>query len=157
MKKENLAIMQPSVKGFTLIELLVVIAIIAILVVIVVVAINPAERLREATDRRANTNVRASGTLLSGCITRTAGNLNACDTVGEIEAAAGGDGKLAINVAANGVLIGVAGTPAGSAARLCLWEQGRTSNPSPGNFYIYSTATGSVTTLTATPTAATCP
>lgn len=59
-----------SNKGFTLIELLVVIAIIAILVVIVVVAINPVERLREASDRRAQSNVRSAGTLISTCVTK---------------------------------------------------------------------------------------
>ncbi len=57
-------------KGFTLIELLIVIAIIAILVLIVIVAINPAERLRDAADRRAQSNVRSAGTLLETCITK---------------------------------------------------------------------------------------
>lgn len=59
-----------SEKGFTLIELLVVIAIIAILVIIVLVAINPLERLRDASDRRASSNVRSAGTLVSTCITK---------------------------------------------------------------------------------------
>jgi prepilin-type N-terminal cleavage/methylation domain-containing protein len=55
-------------KGFTLIELLVVIAIIAILVTIVIVAIDPAQRIRAARERRAASNVRATGTLLSVCV-----------------------------------------------------------------------------------------
>ncbi|HSX58525.1 MAG TPA: prepilin-type N-terminal cleavage/methylation domain-containing protein [Candidatus Saccharimonadales bacterium] len=79
-----------SEKGFTLIELLVVIAIIAILVVIVVVAINPVERLRESTDRAAAANVRATGTLLSACMTKvlslsTPGTYSDCDTQAELD------------------------------------------------------------------------
>ena len=56
--------------GFTLLELLVVIAIIAILVAIVLVAIDPARRINEANDRSAASNVRATGTLLSVCVTQ---------------------------------------------------------------------------------------
>jgi len=76
-------------KGFTLIELLVVIAIIAILVVIVVVAINPVERLNEARDRTAASDSRATGTLLSACMTIVLQNtppgiFSDCDTQVEL-------------------------------------------------------------------------
>lgn len=123
-----------SEKGFTLIELLVVIAIIAILVVIVVVAINPVERLNEAADRRASSNVRASGTLLSACVTRqlaAGGTVDNCDTEGEIEAAAGGDGNIPDGTPATTVVDGAAAT------EVCITETGRT-----GRTWFYRQTTG---------------
>ena len=150
MKEKLLSILKDrkDKKGFTLIELLVVIAIIAILVVIVVVAINPAERLREAADRRAQSNVRASGTLLSTCVTRQNGDLSQCASISDVEDPTGGDGDVAVNT-----LMGVVGgaTP----TELCLYEQGRTTSTS--TWYIYSTDDGSVNVATAVPTATTCP
>lgn len=139
-----------SEKGFTLIELLVVIAIIAILVVIVVVAINPAERLREAADRRALANVRASGTLLTSCVTRQNGDLSLCDTPSEVESTAGGDGNLATTVSFER-------TPSlpAVATDTCIWEQGRTSNVP--TWFIYRTRTNQVEKLFAEPAADTCP
>ncbi len=53
-----------------------VIAIIAILVVIVVVAINPVQRLRDASDQTAEGNVRSAGTLITTCITKELSNGN---------------------------------------------------------------------------------
>ena len=46
-----------NIKGFTLIELLIVIGIIAILVVALVIAVNPAEKLAQARDRRRLSDV----------------------------------------------------------------------------------------------------
>ncbi|MEX0616792.1 MAG: prepilin-type N-terminal cleavage/methylation domain-containing protein [Candidatus Woykebacteria bacterium] len=138
-------------KGFTLIELLVVIAIIAILVVIVVVAINPAERLREAADRRAASNVRSSGTLLSTCVTRQNGNLDNCNSQTDVEAAAGGDGQLASTVTFDF-------TPAvGATTDICVFEQGRTTSAS--TWWIYRASDGQVRSLVqaAAPAANTCP
>lgn len=57
-------------KGFTLLELLVVIAIISVLVAIVLVAIDPVKRLNDASDRVAASNVRATGTLISVCVSK---------------------------------------------------------------------------------------
>ena len=150
MKEKLLSILRNrrDKKGFTLIELLVVIAIIAILVVIVVVAINPAERLREAADRRAASNVRSSGTLLSVCVTRQDGDLALCDDEAGIEDAAGGDGELAATVSIS--VVGGA-TP----TEVCIWEQGRTT--STATWFIYSTDNGQVLELAAAPTATTCP
>ena len=134
---------EKSQKGFTLIELLVVIAIIAILVVIVVVAINPAERLREADDRRAASNVRASGTLLSVCVTRNDGALDACDTKDKIEASTGGDGDLAQSIE-----LGVIGT----VTELCVFEEGRADT-----WYIYSTDSGASEVASSVPSTTSCP
>ena len=136
-------------KGFTLIELLVVIAIIAILVVIVIVAINPAERLREAADRRAAANVRASGTLVASCVTRQAGNLDNCNTQAEVQSTAGGDGRIAATST-------FSWTPAaGATTDVCVWEQGRTT--STATWYIFRTSDNQVRTLAAAPAANTCP
>lgn len=130
-------------KGFTLIELLVVIAIIAILVVIVVVAINPAERLREAADRRAAANVRSSGTLISVCITRQQGDLEGCNLSTEVEDAAGGDGKLAATVT-------FAVEPAaGATTEICVWEAGRTGTGA--KWFVYRQSNGQVVEQAAAP------
>ncbi|MEX0616791.1 MAG: prepilin-type N-terminal cleavage/methylation domain-containing protein [Candidatus Woykebacteria bacterium] len=135
--------------GFTLIELLVVIAIIAILVVIIVVAINPAERLREAADQRSQANVRASGTLLTSCVTRQNGNLDNCNSVADVEGSAGGDGQLAATVAFDF-------TPAvGATTDICVWEQGRTTNPP--TWWIYRQSDRQVTSLGVVPAANICP
>ncbi len=69
-----------SDKGFTLIELLVVIAIIAVLVVIVIIAINPIERLAEAADRRAASNVRSVATSVEACLAANAEDFTQCNT-----------------------------------------------------------------------------
>ena len=135
---------EKSQKGFTLIELLVVIAIIAILVVIVVVAINPAERLREAADRAGESNVRASGTLLSVCVTRNSGDLTACNDTTKVESTAGGDGKLA-----SSVTFAAVGSPTNE---ICVWEAGRADV-----WFIYLQSEGQTRALTALPGAGTCP
>ena len=56
-------------KGFTLIELLVVIAIIAVLLSIIVVAIDPVQRIREAQDQAAASNVQLTGSVVGACVT----------------------------------------------------------------------------------------
>lgn len=138
-----------SEKGFTLIELLVVIAIIAILVVIVIVAINPAERLREAADRRASSNVRSAGTLISTCITK------------QIEAGVA-DATVYSNAAngcANATTLGTYGTVPPSAGatgttitanggntQVCADAQGRS-----GTWFWFQSSTGAVTSVTADP------
>ena len=122
-------------KGFTLIELLVVIAIIAILVAIVLVAIDPVQRLRDAQDRTAASNVRSSGTLLSTCITQALVNKSAkpytdCDEKTTELASYG-------NVPSN---VTVENNPA--ADDLCAVQQG--SVGSPGHYYVYKSSTGAV-------------
>lgn len=135
--------------GFTLIELLVVIAIIALLVVIIIVAINPAERLREASDRRAEANVRSSGILLASCVARQNGNLNNCNTVLEVEGSGGADGTLSPTVAFDF-------SPAvGPTTNICVWEQGRTS--SPATWFIFRTASNQVESLSSPPALNVCP
>lgn len=79
-----------SKKGFTLIELLIVIAIIAVLVLIVVVAINPVQRLQDAANRTAASNVRSTGTLIEACITvelstNPPGTVADCNSPGELD------------------------------------------------------------------------
>lgn len=76
--------------GFTLIELLVVISIIAILVLLVIVAINPAQRVRDANDRAASSNVRSTGTLISACVTLSAGDIGSCENISDVETVAKG-------------------------------------------------------------------
>jgi type IV pilus assembly protein PilA len=70
-----------NAKGFTLVELLIVIAIIAILVLIVIIAINPIQRIQDATDRTATSNVRSVATAVEGCLTNptNAQNFQNCD------------------------------------------------------------------------------
>ncbi len=127
-----------SEKGFTLIELLVVIAIIAILVVIVVVAINPVERLREASDRRAAANTRSAGTLISTCITRALSGAGAtatltdCESINAVNAVGEGNWPATASYADDNV----AGTPP---TNICAIEQGRAAR-----FYRYQSVTGEV-------------
>lgn len=141
-----------SEKGFTLIELLVVIAIIAILVVIVIVAINPAERLREAADRRAAANVRSAGTSISVCITKEIENnrdpyrdTDGCDTAGTLD----DYGTVPPSTGAGAVTI----ERNAAETQICAEALGRTSNPSPGWWVQFQSATGAVTDqITANPT-----
>ena len=56
-------------KGFTLIELLIVIAILGILAAVVLVAINPAQRIAEANDTKAKSNVSVVATAIESCFT----------------------------------------------------------------------------------------
>ena len=121
-----------SKKGFTLIELLIVIAIIAVLVLIVVVAINPVQRLQDASNRTAASNVRSTGTLIEACITvelstNPPGTIADCDTPGELDPTYG-------NVPAGvTVLIGLGGT------EVCAIDEG-----SANVFQRYRTSTGEV-------------
>jgi len=73
-------------KGFTLIELLVVIALIGILMAIVVVGINPAARIDDAEDSRAQANVRSVASGMEACITDNLGDTTACDNATKLEA-----------------------------------------------------------------------
>lgn len=114
-----------SKKGFTLIELLIVIAIIAILVLIVVVAINPAQRLRDASNRTAASNVRSAGTLISTCVTLSNGDLGACDT--EPHVATIGEGNWPNDVAYTN-----------SATDICAQQEGGDV------WYLYRFTTGEV-------------
>lgn len=123
-----------SKKGFTLIELLIVIAIIAILVLIVVVAINPAQRLRDASNRTAASNVRSAGTLISTCVTLSNGDLALCSTQGQVETAGEGNWPAAVAYT-------------NSATDICATQAGGDL------FYLYRFTTGEVEELA---TAGTC-
>ena len=143
-----------SEKGFTLIELLVVIAIIAILVVIVIVAINPVERLNEANDREAQSNVRATGTLISTCITSSLGNNGpgapACETAAEINGAANINGTVPAPV----TIVDSNGAQDDVAVDVCAWQLGR-----PGRWYMFEydgTGAGTTTQFNAAPVAGNC-
>ena len=141
--KEKLISKLRDQKGFTLIELLVVIAIIAILVVIVVVAINPVERLNEANDREAQSNVRSTGTLISTCITKElelSGVLpDDCDTPGDL--ATYGNVPGAVTVAAS------AGTT-GDGVNICSYQAGRDAS----NIFLFESDTGETTNVAASTT-----
>ncbi len=145
--KDRLLAKLKDEKGFTLIELLVVIAIIAILVVIVVVAINPVQRLNDAADRTAQSNVRSAGTLIGTCITQaltvTGGSVDDCEDATEVEAIGQGNVPNDTNILANAPLATV----------VCSWQEGAS-----GNFWIYSSSSGEVADapLPATPVAANC-
>ncbi len=112
-------------KGFTLIELLIVIAIIAILVLIVVVAINPAQRLRDASNRTAASNVRSAGTLISTCVTLSNGNLGSCATSGTVESAGEGNWPAAVAYA-------------NASGEICAQQEGGDT------WYLYRFTTGEV-------------
>ncbi|OGY23414.1 MAG: hypothetical protein A2172_04260 [Candidatus Woykebacteria bacterium RBG_13_40_15] len=125
-------------KGFTLVELLIVIAIIAILVVIVIIAINPIERLNDARDRTAASNVRATGTLIATCVTQAlaqpGGSIADCDDRGKIQTVADGQVPAAVTILLDDV--------APDTADICAWQQGRT-----GRWFLYENdGTGGGTT-----------
>jgi prepilin-type N-terminal cleavage/methylation domain-containing protein len=151
--KEKLLARLHDKRGFTLIELLVVIAIIAILVVIVVVAINPVERLNEANDREAQSNVRSTGTLIATCITKTLEESGAsalpadCDTAGDL--ATYGNVPTVIAGGTDGAIVASAGL-LGDGVNICAWQYGRDTD----NVFLFESDTGE-TTNTATST--TCP
>lgn len=117
-------------RGFTLIELLVVIAIIAILVLIVIVAINPVERLNEANDRKAESNVRSYASSIGACV---AGVLTRAPSVNPFEATTCGDptgNYLRTNGYASNMPVGVnvlvADVDGDSINdQICLYEEGR--------------------------------
>ncbi len=137
MLKKQLQSHLKKSEGFTLIELLVVIAIIAVLVVIVVVAINPVERLNDARDRSAASNVRSTGTLLTACMTRVLqntppGTYTDCDTQAELN-------TYSLGTLPSGV------TVASTASDLCASQVGRT-----GTTWFYRNSTGGVSSTTGT-------
>jgi len=71
-------------KGFTLIELLVVIAVLGILASVVLVAINPSERIKEASDTGIKNNVSQVATGAEACYTNNEGDYDNCDTTAEL-------------------------------------------------------------------------
>jgi prepilin-type N-terminal cleavage/methylation domain-containing protein len=77
-------------KGFTLVELLIVIAIIAILVIIALIAIDPIQRIHDANDRAAASDVRQVATAFEGCVARNNADVAVCDTQGEMNGGAAG-------------------------------------------------------------------
>ena len=129
--KDRLLARLHNKKGFTLIELLVVIAIIAILVVIVVVAINPVQRLNDANDRTAESNVRSTGTLIGVCITNAlVANGDLADCENNTEVASLGEGNIP-----NGVTVNNAGI-----TNVCAWQELSTSS----TYAHYQSKTGEV-------------
>lgn len=147
-------------RGFTLIEMLVTIAIIAIVSGVVIVGINPAKRIADAQDSRARQDVRAVASAIEACLSwadpsPTAGNLSTNDvracgdaTVGPTNQLVGTPASPCVpttNTACGGpfsravpasVSISNTGVAGGYA---CANEQG-----APGNWWKYSTQTGSV-------------
>ena len=93
MKDKLRAYLKDS-KGFTLVELLIVIAIIAILVLIVIVAINPLQRIHDATDQQASSDVRSVASAVEGCIARNDGIEANCNDVAELTLAEGAGGAV---------------------------------------------------------------
>lgn len=127
-------------KGFTLIELLVVIAIIAVLVAIVIVAINPAQRLREALNRAAASNVRSTGTLIGVCVTNRLAETPAL-TYEECNESAvlNSYGNKPTDV----FLEQGGGAPPDN--DVCAAQQGAPGGVGIGNHYVYRQTTGQVT------------
>lgn len=146
-----------SEKGFTLIELLVVIAIIAVLVVIAVIAINPIERINEGNDRSARANVRASGTLISTCITQslatTGVGADDCENETEVEGLGDGNVPEGNDGTDDGIGEVIILTDAAAATNVCAYQRGRV-----GRWFLYSHATGTTEQLDqpAAPVAADC-
>ncbi|HEX7456538.1 MAG TPA: prepilin-type N-terminal cleavage/methylation domain-containing protein [Candidatus Nanoarchaeia archaeon] len=60
--------LNPSRMGFTLIELLVVVALLAILVLVVLMVIDPAARIDDSRDAKANSDVRNTASSVQSCI-----------------------------------------------------------------------------------------
>lgn len=72
-------------KGFTLIELLVVIAILGILAAVVLIAIDPGERINEANDTSARSDVSLVANAVESCFTNVAsGNYGGCTSMSDL-------------------------------------------------------------------------
>ena len=130
-----------SDKGFTLIELLVTMAVIAVLVAIVIVAINPAQRVRDALDRTAASNVRSTGTLISLCVTKRLSETPALP----FEPCSQG---LVINDYGNkpnGVTLAASADPMED--DVCAAQQGSPNPPGFAHYYVYKYTTGQVEPL----------
>ncbi len=133
-------------KGFTLLELLIVIAIIAILVTIVLLAMDPAQRMRSAQDRRAASNVRAAGTLLSVCVNGELSQVppNFIEPCGDPVDSSVRD-QYGNTPATSVVAMG----DDGDDDEVCVAEQGSTGGIN-GHYYVYSILTGEVEENTGT-------
>jgi prepilin-type N-terminal cleavage/methylation domain-containing protein len=133
--------------GFTLIELLVVIAIIGILAAVVLVAINPAERIKEASDSGAKSNLGQASTALESCYTAKLGHYNNCKPITALQS--GGFLKDALS----GITITGTDTHVIAYARLTaksnLSAGGCTSAPA---YLVYDTDTGDTTVECTQPT-----
>lgn len=89
--------------GFTLVELLVVVAIVGVLLGVVVLALNPAERLNEAAEAKARSDVQQIAAAMEICIAHKdyASETN-CNTWAKLY----GGGFVQASAAPSGVTIG---------------------------------------------------
>ena len=132
MKKISYLKLLKEQGGFTLIELLVVIAIIGILAAIVLIGLNPAARINEANESKAQADVRQAGSIAEACVTKELGLSNpvvykSCSVTTFLT----GAGSYARNFPTNVTL-----TSGTAGSQVCVWEA--TGNAS----YWYSTSLG---------------
>jgi prepilin-type N-terminal cleavage/methylation domain-containing protein len=140
-------------KGFTLIELLVVIAIIGILAAVVLVAINPAERIAEANDSKAKSNLGQVATAMESCYTANGGKYDSCLTTSVLNTG----GYLKQNL--TDVSINPAsGTPTAPVAYVEVTAKsngGGCTTAGQHAYFKYDTSTGATTKIACTATAPT--
>lgn len=134
-------------KGFTLIELIVTVALISIIALSVIVAINPAKRVADAQDSRAQSDARGVGVVIESCLAYV-------DSTGA--------GNSAADCSTNALLITSTPPPKGgpfmratissvtlttSGSIVCVYAKGSGSGATT-HWFQYSTSTGSVTKIT---------